>query len=62
MSLLFIGLGAFTELVPGLYLLLAFVHPTPLALDAYPGDLGAAPDAAVQLALYATGLGLVLVL
>ena len=33
-SLLFIGLGAFTELVPGLYLLLAFVHPTPLALDA----------------------------
>jgi hypothetical protein len=61
-SLLFIGLGAFTELVPGLYLLLAFVHPTPLALDAYPGDLGAGPDAAVQLSLYAAGLGLVLVL
>lgn len=61
-SLLFIGLGAFAELVPGLYLLLAFVHPTPLALDAYLGDLGAGPDAAIQLALYATGLGLVLVL
>ena len=61
-SLLFIGNGAFAELVPGLYLLLAFVHPTPLALDAYPGDLGAGPDAAIQLALYATGLGLVLVL
>ena len=61
-SLLFIGLGAFTELVPGLYLLLAFVHPTPLALDAYPRDLGAGPAAAVQLSLYATGLGIVLVL
>ena len=61
-SLLFIGIGAFAELVSGLYLLLAFVHPTPLALDAYPGDLGAGPDAAVQLSLYAAGLGLVLVL
>lgn len=60
-SLLFIGLGAFSEIVPGLYLLLALVHPTPLALDAYPGDLGPGPAAVIQLALYAVGLGVVLV-
>ena len=59
-SLLFIGLGAFELLLPGLYLLLAFVHPTPLALDASPFDPGAGPDAAIQLGLYATGLGIVL--
>jgi hypothetical protein len=59
-SLPFIGLGAFDLMLPGLYLLLAFVHPTPLALDAAPFDLGPAPDAAIQLALYATGLGIVL--
>lgn len=60
MSLLFIGLGAFDELFPGLYLLLALVHPTPLALDALPRDLGPGPAAVIQLSLYALGLGLVL--
>jgi hypothetical protein len=49
-SLLFIGLGAFD----------ALVHPTPLALDALPRDLGPGPAAVIQLSLYALGLGLVL--
>ncbi|MFB6117882.1 hypothetical protein [Halosegnis sp.] len=62
LSLLFLGLGAFGTLVPGLYLLLAFVHPTPLALDALPGDLSPGRTAAVQLGVYALGLGVVFLL
>lgn len=60
-SLLFIGFGAYGEIVPGSYLLLAFVHPTPLLLDALPDDVDPGPAAVVQLGLYALGLGLVLV-
>lgn len=60
LSLLFLGLGAFETLVPGLYVLLAFVHPTPLILDALPAELSNGRAAAVQLGIYAVGLGLVL--
>lgn len=60
LSLLFLGLGAFGTLVPGLYVLLAFVHPTPLILDAFPGQLSNGRAAAIQLGVYAVGLGLVL--
>lgn len=62
LSLLFLGLGAFGTLLPGLYLLLAFVHPTPLALDALSLDLTPGRTAAVQLGTYAVGLGLVFLL
>jgi hypothetical protein len=60
LSLLFLGLGAFGTLIPGLYLLLALVHPTPLLLDAFPADLSNGRVAAIQLGIYAAGLGLVL--
>lgn len=60
-SLLFIGLGAYGEIVPGSYLLLAFVHPTPLLLDVLPTDIGPGLASLIQLSLYSLGLGIVLV-
>lgn len=59
-SLLFIGLALYSEIVPGSYLLLAFVHPTPLFLDALSSDIDPARAAGIQLGLYALGLGIVL--
>jgi hypothetical protein len=60
LSLLFLGFGAFEVLVPGLYALLAFVHPVPLVLDALPRELTSGHTAVIQLGVYTLGLGAVL--
>jgi len=60
LSLLVLGVVAFEALLPGLYLVLAAVHPVPLALDALDLDLGRAPTAGIQVALYLVALVAVL--
>lgn len=62
LSILFIGLGALEVLIPGLYLLLAFVHPVPLVLDSLPNEPSPGRKAAIQLGSYTLGLSVILFL
>jgi hypothetical protein len=54
--ILTVGLVAFETLVPGLYLVLAVVHPTPLALDALDLDATAWSQTVAQVAVYTVAL------
>ena len=48
------GLVSFETLVPGLYLLVAVVHPMPLAIDALDSDFGDWPTTVAQVTVYTT--------
>lgn len=54
--ILIVGLVSFETLVPGLYLLLAVVHPMPLALDALDPDVGDWLVSVAQVSVYTVAL------